>query len=71
MFENHRKSLSIASEASYVYILSAWVDKSSSKMPKMVNFGEFLKKACGQIVLPERSILIRQILTENAKYGQL
>ena len=32
--------LKIASEASYVYIL---VDKSSLKMPNMVNFGDFLK----------------------------
>ena len=32
VFENHRKSLSIASEASYVYILSA------QKFIKKVNF---------------------------------
>ena len=71
-------SFKIASEASYVYILSGqmfikndqfrrvfenlklevkkwyqtfWVDKSSSKMPKLINFGEFLKtwsKQCYQ-----------------------
>ena len=36
----HRKSrINIASGASYVYIM----DKSSLKMPKMVNFDEFLK----------------------------
>ena len=34
----------------------------------MVNFGEFLKsEACGQTVLPDRSILIGQKLVENAK----
>ena len=35
----------------------------------MVQFGEFLKKreACGQTVLPDRSILIGQKLVENAK----
>ena len=35
----------------------------------MVHFGEFLKKteACGQTVLPDRSILIGQKLMENAK----
>ena len=35
----------------------------------MVNFGEFLKtlNACGQTVLPDRSILIGQKLVENAK----
>ena len=33
-----------------------WVDKSLLKMPKMVNFGEFLKpETCGQTVLPDRS----------------
>ena len=39
MFEYHRKSL-IASEASYVYILSG---QQLLKNAKMVNFGEFLK----------------------------
>ena len=35
----------------------------------MINFGEFLKKpeACGQTVLPDMSVLIRQKLVENAK----
>ena len=38
-----------------------WVDKSSLKMPKIVNFCEFLKnEICGQTVLPDRSILIGQ-----------
>ena len=32
-------SFNMASEASYVYIL----DKSLSKVPKMIHFGEFLK----------------------------
>ena len=31
-------------------------------MPKMVHFG-----ACGQTVLPDRSVLIGQKLVENAK----
>ena len=36
----------------------------------MVNFGEFFFKkteTCGQIVLPDRSVLIGQKLVENAK----
>ena len=33
-------SFNIASEASYICF---WVGKSSLKMPKMINFGEFLK----------------------------
>ena len=32
-------------------------------MPKMVHFGE----ACGQIVLPDKSLLIGQKLVENGK----
>ena len=41
-----------------------WVDKSSSKIPKMVNFEI---EACSQTVLPDRSILIRQKLVKNVK----
>ena len=34
----------------------------------MVNCGEILKpEVCGQTVLPDRSLLIRQKLVENAK----
>ena len=35
----------------------------------MVHFGEFLKKteACGQTVLPDKSVLIGQKFAENAK----
>ena len=33
-------------------------------MPKMVHFGE----ACGQIVLPDKSLLLGQKLVENAKW---
>ena len=37
-------------------------------MAKIVHFGEFLKtEACGQTVLPDRSVLIGQKLVENAK----
>ena len=47
--------------------------KSKLKMPKMVHFGEFLEKseACGQTVLPDRSLLIGQKLKENAKIKNL
>ena len=45
-----------------------WVDKSSLKMPKMVKLTSFWKpEACGQTVLPDRSILIGQKLVENAR----
>ena len=38
-----------------------WVDKSSLKMPKMINLASFWKSDdWGQTVLPDRSILIRQ-----------
>ena len=62
MFENHRKS---ASGASYVYILSG---QKLIKMPKMLNLASFGKpEACGQTVLPDRSVSIGQKLVENAK----
>ena len=55
VFENLKKvSFNIASEASYVYILS---DQKFIKNAKNCQFGEFLKtKACGQTVLPGKSI---------------
>ena len=57
-------AFNIASEASYVYILSG---QKFFKNAKMVHFGEFLKpKACGQTVLPDRSVLIGQKLVETA-----
>ena len=44
------------------------VEKNSLKMPKMAHFASFRKpEACGQTVLPDRSILLRQKLMENAK----
>ena len=53
-------------------LFTFWVDKSSSKMPKMANLASFWKsKACGHTVLPDRSILISQILVENAKVEKL
>ena len=66
MFENHRKSrIQIASEASYVYILSK---QKFIKMSKTANLGDFWKpEVCGQTVLPEKSLLMEQKLVENAK----
>ena len=41
-------------------------------MPKIVQFGEFWKsEACGQTVLPERSVLIGQKLAENAEMSKI
>ena len=55
-------SFNIVSEASYVYILSG------QKSIKNGKNGEFWKlEACGQIVLPDRSVLMGQKLVENAK----
>ena len=45
-----------------------WVDKSWLKMPKMVQFVFWKSEACGQTVLPDRSVLIGQKLTENANF---
>ena len=41
-------------------------------MPKIVNLAIFLKnEACGQTVLPDRSVMIGQTLVENAKIPKL
>ena len=41
-------------------------------MPKMAHFASFRKpEACGQTVLPDRSIVIGQTLVENAKTEKL
>ena len=67
VFENPRKvSFDIASEASYVYILSG---QKLIKNAKNGPFWRVFKKpeACGQTVLPDRSVLIGQTLVENAK----
>ena len=68
VFENKRKKVSfnIASEASYVYILSG--QKFIQKCQKYSILASFWKpEACGQTVLPDRSVLIGQKLVQNAK----
>ena len=59
-------SFNIASEASYVYIFSG---QKSIKNTKNGPFWRVFRKpeACGQTVLPDRSVLIGQKLVENAK----
>ena len=57
VWKSKEVSFTIASEASYIYILSR------QKFTKKVNFGEFLKTW----VLPDRSILIGQKLMKNVK----
>ena len=57
VFENHRKSLSfnIASEASYVYILSGQkLIKNAKNGPILASFSK--PEACGQTMLPDRSV---------------
>ena len=55
-------SFNIASEARYVYILSG------QKLIKNAKTSPFRKpEACGQTILPDRSLLIVQKLMENAK----
>ena len=59
-------SFNIASEATYVYILSG--QKFIEKRQKWFNLAIFGKpKACCQTELPDRSVLIGQKLVENAK----
>ena len=59
-------SFNIASEASYIYILGR------QKFIKNAKNGPFWRvflkpEACGQTVLPDRSVLLGQKLVENAK----
>ena len=67
VFENHSKVLfNIVSEASYVHILS------QQKFLKNALNGQFWRgfkkpEACGQTVVPDRSILIGQKLMGKAK----
>ena len=52
--------------ASYVYILSGQkLIKNAKKWSSLASFCN--PKACGQTVLPDRSVLIGQKLVENAK----
>ena len=67
VFKNTEKSL-VLQEQSELHKFTSRVDKSCLKMPKMVDFGEFLKpEACSWTVLPDRSLLLGQKLVENAK----
>ncbi len=59
-------SFNIASEASYVYILSG--QKCIINAKKCLILASFWKpEACGQTVLPDRSVLIGQKFVENGK----
>ena len=59
-------SFNIASEASYVYILSGQkLIKNAKKLSILASFWKL--EACGQTVLPDRSFLIGQKLVENAE----
>ena len=62
-------SFNIASGASYVYILSGQkLNKKCQKCQKWSIWRVFWKhEACGQTVLPDRSVLIGHKLAENAK----
>ena len=58
VFENHRKSR-ISTLRAKRAMFTFWVDKSWFEMQKMFNLATFWKlEACGQTVLPDRSILI-------------
>ena len=63
--KSQKKSHSLlrAKRATYTF----WVDKSSLKCQKLSILASFWKttKACGQTVLPDRTIIIGQKLVEN------
>ena len=59
-------SFNIPSEASYVYILSGQkLIKNAKNVSILASFWK--PEACGQTVLPDRSILIGQKLVANVK----
>ena len=67
MFENHRKRLIQHYERSELHLHFEWT-KVDQKCQKWSILTSFLKpEACGQRVVPERSILIGQKLVENTK----
>ena len=61
-------SFNIASEASYVYILSVQKFIKNAKKGPFILASFWKPKACGQTELPDRSVLIGQKLVENAKF---
>ena len=66
---SEKVSFNIASEASYVYILSG---QKFIKNAEMVNLASFWKsEAYGQTVLPDKSLLIGHKLVESAEMENL
>ena len=67
VFENHRKSLIQHCERSELRLHFEWT-KVNQKCQKCSILASFWKsEACGQTVLPDRSLLIGQKLAENTK----
>ena len=67
VFENRRKSLIQHCERSELRLHFQWT-KVHQKCQKCSILANFRKpEACGQTVLPDRSVLIGQKLVENAK----
>ena len=69
MLENLAKKshfYNISSEARYFHLHLEW---SAQKESILASFWE--PEACGQIVLPDRSVSIGQKLVKNAKIGKL
>ena len=67
VFENHRKSLIQYCERCELRLHFEWtiVDQKCQKLPILASFWK--PEACGQTVLPDRSVLIGQKLVENAE----
>ena len=67
MFENHRKNIIPHCERSELRLHSEWT-KVHQECQKLSILASFCKpEACGQAVLPDRSVLLGQTLVENAK----
>ena len=71
MLKNHRKSLIQHCERSELPLHFEWtkVHKKCQKCSILTSFWKH--EACGQIVLPDRLLLIGQKLVENAKIQKM
>ena len=71
VFENHRKSVIQPSERRELRLHFAWT-KVNKKCQKWSILASFWKpEACGQTMLPDRSVLIGQKLVENAENAKI
>ena len=67
VFENHRKSLIQHCEGIELHLHFEWTEVNQKYLKWSILASFWISEACGQTVLPDRSVLIGQKLVENAK----